>query len=214
MANFSRICEYLTHKGVFARYEARNMCFWFGIERPPDSKGLDYVIVKRFGRDVVKRLADEKRNLVLEDECHLRCEGELWVFRNSIPSIGFERLDSIVFESNRLRDAYGAVCRYYLRPPIKIKEWTVPIFQHPTWNLNAAKSCIANAIVVPFAVAEERRRTGSETAKLFGLPHRWENKSNSFLRILGDSAPLRYLYLKYDLSEALVATDVLVDKHS
>ena len=49
---------------------------------------------------------------------------------------------------------------YYFREPIKIGNWTIPLFQLPRWDPNTVLDAIRDAEEMPFAEALEMVRSG------------------------------------------------------
>jgi hypothetical protein len=208
MDELKRIEERLNSAGLRTLVDVKQKVIVVGIERKDVSPRSGQFIVQRWEREVFVDKWDIDFPIFLEDLCVIWNETGSWSFRNSIGKvIGFDPLNSVRVDSLDYEGAAKMASDYLLKAPLRFEHWVVPVYQHPTWTVKRVSECIETAREVHIGDAEDAYAYAMEDVSFSGVKYEWKNKEHAFIRFFGKEERWRVLYLRYDLSDAMIAID-------
>ncbi len=179
-----------------------------GVERQDLIHQDQRTTVQRWGRKVFIEKWDGEKPTCLEDSCLIWERNGSWNFRNDIGKvIGWDWLNSVRIDAQTLEKVAETAISYLLKPPMQLSHWLVPVFQHPTWRIPKLSECITSAREVHISEAEDIKADAMDAVTFSGVEYAWHNKEQAYIVFRGHDEPWRVLYLRYDLSDAMIAID-------
>jgi len=102
------------------------------------------ITTTRFGRCVdVSWWELDHESVLLEDSCYVMLAGSQWVFRSLLPGVfGSPNYDDVFIFRDSLAAISEVTENYFFKPPITIDNWTIPVYQHPDWDVEEVLSVI------------------------------------------------------------------------
>jgi len=163
----------------------------------------------------------QRGTVTLLDQGYIRPIGTRWSFANNCSEVGVNPL-AVQCYRECLADIFSVVCNYYLREPVRIGHWEVPVYQQPSWDLQLARACILHA---------EHRSAEDMTDLLRACSVARAERPARYRRVAGQVLPFYellptvddllylyiptrtirgnpHLYLRADLQEAFVVDEV------
>ncbi len=188
--------------------DPRGTALVVGVERQDLIQQEQRTTVERWGRKVFVEKWDNEQPTCLEDSCLIWELNGLWSFRNDIGNVfGWDWLNSVRIDAQTLENVAEIAISYLVKPPIRLSHWLVPVFQHPTWRIAKLSECISSAREVHISEAEDIRAQAMDAVTFSGVEYAWHNKEQAYIVLRGYDEPWRVLFLRYDLSEAMIAID-------
>lgn len=201
--------------GVFAEVIFPEVVL-LGVE--PDSP-VSALLAEQTFRDGVfgKTSGLEAGTKSLTEQTIVRSIGTQWSFENIV---FYADVNALAVQCYRplLDDTFSLAWDYYFREPVSIGQWSLPLYQQPSWTLELARSCVVNAahqtasqmydtlmasVKARATRASRWRHLDGYLPEFYELLPSWDNLL--YCRIAArNSEGEPYLYLRSDLQQAFV----------